>query len=219
MKFEKNKEVDAYLKRLNKWQAELTLLRDILVNTNLKEEVKWGAPCYTHDSKNLVLIQGFKNHCLVMFFKGVLLKDEKGILQQNGTNAQASKRIEFTSIAEIKKAAPQLRAFIKEAIKLEDAGVKVEYKTREKLVYPAEFQKYLKADAKLKTAFEKLTPGRQRAYNLFFSGAKQSETRDSRVQKCIPKILCGKGIDDCTCGLTKRPPYCDGSHKILKSKK
>lgn len=219
MKFEKNSEVDAFLKGLKNWQAELTFLRDILVKSGLKEEVKWAAPCYTHDGTNLILIHGFKNFCVIMFFKGVLLKDEKGILINNGTNAHASKRIQFTSLAEIKKVAPILKAYIKETIELEKAGVKVQYKKREKLVLAAEFQKQLKGNKELKTAFEKLTPGRQRAYNLFFSGAKKTETREQRVLKYIPRILCGKGIDDCTCGLSKRYPYCDGSHKQLQNKK
>ena len=214
-----NPSVDLFIAKQTKWVSELTELRKIIVSTKLEEEVKWGAPCYTYNGTNLVLIQGFKNFCVVMFFKGVLLKDEKGILINNGSNAQASKRIQFTSLAEIKKVAPILKAYIKETIELEKAGVKVQYKKREKLVLAAEFQKQLKGNKDLKIAFEKLTPGRQRAYNLFFSGAKQTETREQRVLKYIPKILSGKGIDDCTCGLSKRYPYCDGSHKQLQNKK
>jgi uncharacterized protein YdeI (YjbR/CyaY-like superfamily) len=214
-----NPGVDSFLKKVKKWQPELTELRKILLTTKLEEEVKWGAPCYTYNSTNIVLIQGFKNYCVVMFFKGVLLKDEKKVLLMNGENAQASRKIQYTSIEDIKKDATLLKSYIKEAIELEKAGVKVQYKTREKLVLCKEFEVQLKANKALKAAFEKLTPGRQRAYNLYFSSAKQAETRETRVQKYIQRILAGKGIDDCTCGLSKRYPYCDGSHKILTAKK
>ena len=214
-----NPGVDEFLKKVKNWKPELTALRKILLTTKLEEEVKWGVPCYTYDSKNIVLIQGFKEYCVIAFFKGSLLKDAKGVLLKAGENTQASRKIQFTSVEEIKKKEKLLKDYIKEAIALEKAGVKVEYKTVDQLVFPKEFEKHLKINKALKVAFEKLTPGRQRAYNLYFSSAKQVETRETRVQKYIQRILAGKGIDDFTCGLSKRYPYCDGSHKILSVKK
>jgi uncharacterized protein YdeI (YjbR/CyaY-like superfamily) len=214
-----NPGVDLFLDKVKKWKPELSALRKIILTTKLVEEVKWGAPCYTFESKNIVLIQGFKEYCVIAFFKGSLLKDAKKVLLKSGENTQASRKIQFTSVEEIKKHETIIKAYIKEAIALEKAGVKVAYKTNDQLVFPEEFQKQLKKNKALKTAFEKLTPGRQRAYNLFFSGAKQSETREARIQKYISRILDGKGIDDCTCGLSKRYPYCDGSHKELGTKK
>jgi uncharacterized protein YdeI (YjbR/CyaY-like superfamily) len=214
-----NPGVDLFLDKVKKWKPELSALRKIILTTKLVEEVKWGAPCYTFESKNIVLIQGFKEYCVIAFFKGSLLKDAKKVLLKSGENTQASRKIQFTSVEEIKKHETIIKAYIKEAIALEKAGVKVAYNTNDQLVFPEEFQKQLKKNKALKTAFEKLTPGRQRAYNLFFSGAKQSETREARIQKYISRILDGKGIDDCTCGLSKRYPYCDGSHKELGTKK
>lgn len=213
-----NAAVDLIISNAKKWKEEMQELRRIVLTTKLSEEVKWGAPCYTYENKNLVVIQGFKNYCWLMFFKGSILKDDKKILIKVSENSQASRKIEFTSVAEIKKHESIIKAYIKEAIALEKAGVKVVYKAKEPLVFPEEFSQHLKKNKALKVAFEKLTPGRQRAYNLFFSGAKKAETREARVQKYIPRILSGKGIDDCTCGLSKRYPYCDGSHKALASK-
>lgn len=190
-----NPKVDAYISRAKNWQEETSALRAILLGCKLDEELKWGQPCYVYQGGNIAIIQGFKNACTLMFLKGALLKDPKGILRKVGENSQATRRIEFTSAQQIAKLEPALKAYIREAIEIEKAGLKVEFKKNPEPV-PEELQEKFKQDTAFKKAFESLTPGRQRAYILHFSVAKQSSTRVSRIEKCIPRILDGKGLDD-----------------------
>src|SRR5262245_52434682 len=181
-----NPQVDRYLKKATKWQEEMTKLRRISLDSGLTEELKWGKPCYTFQTSNIVIIQGFKEFCALMFCKGALLKDPNGILKKFGW--QAARRIPFSNVREIVKMKPVLKAYICEAIEAEKAGLKVNYKKNPEPI-PREFQKKLDEIPALKTAFDALTPGRQRGYILYFSGAKRSETRASRVKKCVPQIL------------------------------
>lgn len=191
-----NPKVDAFLSKSKKWKEEFEALREIILGCQLTEELKWGVPCYTFQGKNVVLIHGFKEYCAILFFKGALLKDAKGVLITQTENTQASRQIRFTSVQEVSKMQAVLKSYIKEAIKVEKDGLQVPFKKTEEFNMPEEFQRKLKEFPKLKTAFEALTPGRQRAYLLHFSGAKQSKTRESRVEKCMPQILEGKGLDD-----------------------
>lgn len=191
-----NPKVDAFLAESEKWRKEFEHLRAILLGCDLTEDFKWGKPCYTLQKANIVLIHGFKDYCALLFFKGALLKDAKGILVQQTENVQAARQIRFTSVREIVKLEPALKSYIREAIEVEKAGLEVPYKKTAEFAMPEEFQKKLKGDRLLKKAFEALTPGRQRAYLLYFSSAKQSKTRESRVEKYLPKILDGEGMDD-----------------------
>lgn len=188
-----NPKVDGFLTKAKKWQAEMTKLRRISLDSGLTEELKWGKPCYTFQNSNIVIIQGFKEFCALMFCKGALLKDPKGLLKKFGW--QAARRIPFTNVREVVEMEPTLKAYIREAIEAEKAGLKVNYKKNPEPT-PEELQNKLDETPSLKTAFEALTPGRQRGYILYFSGAKQSKTRASRVQKCMPRILKGKGLND-----------------------
>ena len=188
-----NPEVDGYLKKAKKWQEEFKKLRRILLDCQLTEELKWGKPCYTFQKSNIVIIQGFKEFCALLFCKGALLNDAKGILKKFGW--QAARRIPFTGVREIVKMELILKAYIHEAIEVEKAGLKVNFKQNPEPI-PEEFQNKLGESPALKTAFEALTPGRQRGYILYFSGAKQSKTRESRVEKCMRQILKGKGLND-----------------------
>jgi uncharacterized protein YdeI (YjbR/CyaY-like superfamily) len=190
-----NPKVDFYFKKAKQWREEYEELRTIALDCPLTEELKWGCPCYTFEKRNIVLIHGFKEYCALLFFKGVLLKDAKGILIQQTENVQAGRQIRFTNVREIVKMEPVLKAYIREAIEVEKAGLKVVMKKNPEPI-PEEFQKKIDELPALKTAFAALTPGRQRAYILHFSGAKQSKTRTSRVEKWIPQILDGKGLDD-----------------------
>ena len=193
---ETNPKVDKYLSRAEKWREEFEELRTILLDCGLTEELKWGQPCYTFQKRNIVLIHGFKEYCALLFFKGALLKDAKGILIQQTENVQAARQIRFTNAREIVKMKPILKAYIDEAMEVEKAGLKVNLKKTSEFEVPEEFQEKLDEIPALKTAFHALTPGRQRAYVLYFSGAKQSKTRESRVEKCMKQILNGKGLDD-----------------------
>jgi uncharacterized protein YdeI (YjbR/CyaY-like superfamily) len=193
---ERNPKVDGYLRKLKKWQEEMTKLRRIILDCHLTEELKWGHPCYTLQKNNIVLIHGFKEYCALLFFKGALLTDAKGILVQQTENVQAARQIRFTNVREIVKMEPILKAYIREAIQVEKAGLKVKYKKTSEFNVPDEFQKRLDETPEFKAAFHALTPGRQRAYVLYFSAAKQSKTRESRIEKCMPQILNGKGLDD-----------------------
>jgi len=188
--------VDGYLKKAKKWQEEFKKLRRIILGCQLTEELRWGKPCYTFQKANIVLIHGFKDYCALLFFKGALLKDAKGILIQQTENVQAARQIRFTNVREIVAMEPILRAYIHGAIEVEKAGLKVNYKKTSEFVLPEEFQNKLDEIPALKTAFDSLTPGRQRGYILYFSGAKQSKTRESRVEKCMQQILNGKGLND-----------------------
>jgi uncharacterized protein YdeI (YjbR/CyaY-like superfamily) len=171
-------------------------LRQIILDTGLSEELKWGVPCYAFEKKNIVLIHGFKEYCAILFVKGALLKDEKHILIIQTENVQSARQVRFTHVDEIEEMAPTLKAYIQEAIAAEKAGLKVELKKTSEFKMPDEFRKQLEGDPALKTAFETLTPGRQRAYLLFFSTPKQSTTRQARVEKYMPHILAGKGFND-----------------------
>jgi len=189
-----NPKVDGYLSKVKKWQEEMEKLRMIILDCQLTEELKWGIPCYTFQKSNMVIIQGFKEYCALMFCKGALLNDSNGILKKPGENTQAARQIRFTNVREIVEMEPILKAYIYEAIEAEKAGLKVNFKTE--LIFPEELQKKLDEIPALKAAFDALTPGRQRAYNLYFSAPKQSKTRESRVEKCMQQILNGKGLND-----------------------
>ena len=191
-----NPKVDGYIRKNKKWQEELENLRTIVLGCGLTEEVKWKVPCYTFQKSNIVLIHVFKEYCALLFIKGALLKDPSGILIQQTENVQAARQIRFTNVEEIDEMEHILKAYIHEAIEVEKAGLKVEYKETPKFNIPEEFQEKLDEIPTLKAAFESLTPGRQRAYLLYFSAAKQSKTRVSRVEKWMPQILSGKGLND-----------------------
>lgn len=191
-----NPKVDAYISKAKTWREETEKLRTISLDCGLTEELKWGKPCYTFQESNVVIIQGFKDSCALLFCKGALLKDAKGVLKKPGENTQAARRIEFTSVREIVKMEPLLKAYIREAMEVEEAGLEVTYKKPEEHSVPEEFQKKLDAMPALKKAFAALTPGRQRLYLMHFSTAKQSKTREARIEKCIPQILDGKGLNE-----------------------
>jgi uncharacterized protein YdeI (YjbR/CyaY-like superfamily) len=191
-----NPKVDEFISRATKWQEEFKQLRTIILDCGLDEELKWGVPCYTLKQKNIVLIHGFKQYCAILFVKGALLNDARGVLIQQTENVQAARQIRFTNVQEIIELKTTLKAYILEAIELEQAGVKVNYKKTQDYLIPEEFQSKLDQIPTLKTAFESLTPGRQRAYIYYFSQPKQSKTRQARVEKNIPQILNGKGLND-----------------------
>jgi uncharacterized protein YdeI (YjbR/CyaY-like superfamily) len=191
-----NPKVDAFLRDASQWREEFKKLRIIALDCGLTEELKWGKPGYTLEDKNIVLIQGFKAYCALLFFKGALLKDAKGILKKMGENTQAGRQVRFTSVQEIAGLQPVLKEYIQQAIEVEKAGLKVAFKKPSEFAVPEEFQNKLKAMPALKAAFKALTPGRQRGYLLYFSAAKQSQTRESRIEKCVPQILKGKGFNE-----------------------
>ena len=191
-----NPKVDFYFSKTKKWQQEIKQLRMIVLNCGLTEEVKWGVPCYMYEKSNIVLIHVFKEYCALLFFKGALLKDAKGILIQQTENVQAGRQARFTDVREIVKVQATLKAYIYEAIEVEKAGLKVPLKKTTAYIIPEEFKNKLDEKPALKTAFNALTPGRQRAYLLYFSAPKQSKTRQARVEKYIKQILNGKGLND-----------------------
>ena len=193
---ETNPKVDFFFSKANQWKEEFEKLREIALGCELNEELKWGVPCYTFEKKNILLIHGFKEYCAMLFHKGVLLKDVADILISQTENTQATRQIRFTNVEEIEEMEHILKAYIHEAIEVEKAGLKVPYKKTTEYNMPEEFQKALDEDSVLKTAFEALTPGRQRAYLLHFSQAKQSKTRLSRIEKALPQIFEGKGLND-----------------------
>jgi uncharacterized protein YdeI (YjbR/CyaY-like superfamily) len=192
----KNPIVDSVVKKQKQWGAEFEALRSILLGCGLTEELKWGQPCYSLDGKNIALIHGFKEYCAVLFHKGALLKDPKCVLIQQTRNVQSARQIRFTGAKDVKRLEKTLKAYLQEAMEHERAGLKVPLKKTEDFELPEEFETELAGDSALKDAFAALTPGRQRAYLLHFSQAKQSKTRAARVQKCIPRILEGFGLDD-----------------------
>ena len=191
-----NPKVNLPERKAGKWQEEFEKLRTIILGCQLTEELKWGWPCYTFQKRNIVLMHGFKEYCALLFFKGALLKDTNGILISQTENVQAGRQIRFTNVREINDMETILKAYIYEAIEVEKAGLKVNFKKNIELKFPEEFQKKLDEIPALKAAFYALTPGRQRAYNLYFSAPKQSKTRESRVEKCIQQIFDGKGLND-----------------------
>ena len=191
-----NPQVDKFLSRTKKWRKEFEKLRSIILDCGLTEEYKWMHPCYTFQNKNIVLIHGFKEYCAILFFKGVLLNDARGILIRQTENVQAGRQIRFTDVSEISEMEPILKTYIFEAVEVEKAGLKVKKKKTSDFKIPEEFQKKLDEIPGLKTAFKSLTPGRQRVYLFYFSQAKQSKTREARVEKYIQQILNGKGLND-----------------------
>ncbi|WP_243572527.1 YdeI/OmpD-associated family protein [Bacillus stercoris] len=191
-----NPKVDDFLNKAKKWKEEFEKLRAIILDCELTEDFKWMHPCYTYNNKNVVLIHGFKEYCALLFHKGALLQDAHGILIRQTENVQAARQIRFTNVQEINEMKTILKAYIQEAIEVEKAGLKVEVNNNIELNIPEELQNKFDEIPELKTAFEALTPGRQRAYTLYFSQAKQSKTRESRVEKYVQKILDGKGLKD-----------------------
>lgn len=191
-----NPKVDFFFNKAEKWQEEYKKLRMIILDCGLTEELKWGVPCYTYKKSNIILIHGFKEYCAVLFHKGALLKDTDGILIQQTENVQAARQVRFTHVQEIVDMEATLRAYIYEAIEVEKEGIKVDFKKTKEFEVPEEFQQILSDNPDLKAAFESLTPGRQRGYLLHFSSAKQSKTRESRIEKCMPLIFDGKGLND-----------------------
>ena len=191
-----NPKVDFYFDKAKNWQEETRLLRKIVLECGLTEELKWGCPCYTYQKTNIVLIHVFKEYCALLFFKGALLHDSKAILIQQTENVQAARQARFTNVREIVKASVILKTYIYEAIEVEKAGLKVDLKKTAEYAVPEEFQQRLDKHQALKTAFYGLTPGRQRAYLLYFSAPKQSKTRESRVEKFMKHIINGKGLND-----------------------
>lgn len=191
-----NPKVKFYFEKEKRWTDEIIRLREIVLQTPVEEELKWGCPCYTSDGKNIVLIHTFKDYCALLFFNGALLPDPKKMLVQQTPNVQAARQLRFTHISEIAAREAAIKQFIGKAIEAEKNGEKVVLKKTTEFALAEEFAVQLKANSKLKKAFEALTPGRQRAYLMHFSSAKQSKTRQERVEKYIPKILSGKGLDD-----------------------
>ncbi|MDF5690359.1 DUF1801 domain-containing protein [Aquirufa aurantiipilula] len=205
--------VDAFIVKLDKWQAELSLLRSVILDMGLEEDLKWGSPCYSLEKSNLVILQGFKEYFAILFFKGVLLKDSAKVFSKPGENTQSSRQIRFTHLDDIISQEALIKAYVKEAIEVEKSGAKVTLKKIEEYAVPEEFQRALEEDEALKTAFARLTPGRQRMYLTHFAEAKQEATRIARIEKNKNRILIGKGLGDCICGLSQKMPTCDGSHK------
>jgi uncharacterized protein YdeI (YjbR/CyaY-like superfamily) len=192
---EKDPRIDRFLERTKKWRKEMEKLRWIALDCGLDEELKWGKPCYTFEQANVAILQGFKERCAFMFFKGTLLKDPEGLLERPGANSHVARRMVFSSVGDVVEMEHRLRAFIADAIEIEKAGLKVEVK-RSTAPLPEELEEMFEEVPGLKKAFAALTPGRQRAYILHFCGAKQSKTRRSRIEKCVPRILDGKGLRD-----------------------
>ncbi|MBD1392924.1 YdeI/OmpD-associated family protein [Mucilaginibacter glaciei] len=191
-----NSNVGFYFNKAKKWQQEIEKLRVIMLDCDLTEELKWGVPCYTYQKSNVVLIHVFKEYCALLFFKGALLNDANRLLVQQTENVQAARQLRFTSVDEIIELEPTIKAYVFEAVEIEKAGLKVEFKTAAEFKVAGEFQSKLDEMPALKAAFEALTPGRQKGYHLYFIAAKQAKTRQARVEKFIPKILEGKGLDD-----------------------
>ncbi|MCM3767608.1 YdeI family protein [Neobacillus niacini] len=191
-----NPKVDEFLSKVKKWQEEFVTLRNIALDCDLTEELKWRLPCYTSENRNIVVIQGFKEYCALMFFKGALLKDPSGILSRPGENSQAQRQVRFSSVQEIAGMERIIKDYIYEAVEVEKAGLEVPLKTTVEYNTPDELQAKFDELPALKTAFEALTPGRQRAYILYFSQPKQSKTRHSRIEKYMQQILDGKGLND-----------------------
>lgn len=193
---EKNPKVDEFLSKAKQWKDEFISLRDIILECELTEDFKWKHPCYTLQGKNIVLIHGFKDYCALLFHKGALLKDAKGILIQQTENVQAARQLRFKSVKEIAEMKTTIKAYIQEAIEIEKAGLKVDLKEHTEYIIPEELHNKFEEIPALKTAFEALTPGRQRAYIFYFSQAKQSKTREARIEKYMQQILDGKGLND-----------------------
>lgn len=208
-------DLEQFFEQLKFGKDILLLLRKTLLSTSLTEEYKWKQPCYTLNGKNVIILAGLKDHVIISFFKGALLSNENAILQKAGENSQAARIIRLYTLDEAKSHLTFIKASIKAAIEIEKKGVKVEKDESAEIEIPIELVEVFKKDTDYKKAYFKLTPGRQRAYLIFFTGAKQSETRYSRIEKFRKRILDGYGFNDCVCGLSKRKPFCDGSHKVI----
>ena len=191
-----NPKVDFFFDTAKQWQKEFETLRAIALETELVEDLKWGCPCYTYEGKNIFLIHGFKEYCALLFFKGALMKDPENILIQQTENVQAARQMRFTNLKEITDLQKVIKDYMFQAVEIEESGAKVEMKKTREFEMPEEFQQKLDENSALKKAFEALTQGRQRAYLLYFSSAKQSKTRETRIEKYIPEILNGKGLND-----------------------
>jgi uncharacterized protein YdeI (YjbR/CyaY-like superfamily) len=191
-----NSSIDFFFRKAKQWKPEYETLRILLLECGLTEEAKWGVPCYTYEGNNIVLMHGFKDYCALLFFKGALMKDVAGILVAQTENVQSGRQIRFAHLQEIIEMEPILKDYVAEAIAVEKAGLKVEFKKTAEFTMPDELQTRFDQEPDFKAAFEGLTPGRQRGYLLYFAGAKQAKTRESRIEKCIPKILEGKGLND-----------------------
>lgn len=191
-----NPKVNFFFENAGQWQEEFKKLRTIALSTELTEDLKWGCPCYTYEGKNIFLIHGFKEYCALLFFKGALMKDPDSILIQQSKNVQAARQIRFTEVSQINDLEEVIRDYMFEAVEIEESGVKVEMKKTKEFEMAEEFQEKLDQDPALQEAFKALTPGRQRAYLLHFSSAKQSKTREARIEKCIPQIMAGIGLND-----------------------
>lgn len=214
-----NKDIDNFLSNLDKWQDELIRLRELILDCGLNEDFKWMHPCYTFNGKNIVLIHGFKDYCAILFYKGALLKDPKNILIRQTENTQSARQIRFTNVSEIQYLESTIRDYVLEAIEIEKVGLKVKMKKTSDYEVPRELDQKFTESPKLEKAFKNLTPGRQKGYLLHFSKPQQAKTRISRIEKNTERILNGKGLNDCVCGLSKRMPNCDGSHKQLEETK
>ncbi|MEY4728722.1 MAG: hypothetical protein RLZZ390_1246 [Bacteroidota bacterium] len=210
-----NQDIEQFFEQVKFGKDILLLLRKTLLNSTLTEEYKWKQPCYTLKGKNVIILAGLKDHVIISFFKGALLKNENDILQKAGENSQAARIIRLYTLDEAKSHLSFIKASIKAAIEIEKKGAKVEKHESAEIEIPVELHEVFKKDADYKKAYFKLTPGRQRAYLIFFTGAKQSETKFSRIEKYRKRIMDGYGFNDCVCGLSKRKPSCDGSHKVI----
>lgn len=209
--------VEAYFGKLEAWEDELRLLRDLCLEAGLEETFKWMHPCFTKDGKNIAILQEFKDYCAILFQKGALLDDPEGILVAMTENLQAARQIRFRSLAQVKSRRAFVSRCLASAVELERSGAKVAMKGVEDFAVPEELLQAFAEQPKWKSSFEALTPGRRKGYLLHFAGAKQSATRRSRIEACIPRILLGKGLTDCVCGHSARMPTCDGSHKTAPS--
>ena len=213
-----NESIKQYIETVKYWKEEIILLRSILLECELTETYKWKQPCYTANEKNVVLIGSFKNHCGLLFFKGSHLKDEFQILEKPGVHSQEGRIIKLTSTQQIQELKDVIKKYIKQSIDAEKSGKSAPTIQLTDVDYSPELVVAFEENHDFKKAFEALTPGRQRAYHIYFSAAKQSVTRKDRIEKYMQQILNGKGINDCTCGLSKRMPTCDGSHKFIIKK-
>lgn len=209
-----NSKVEQFLDNISNWKEELKLLRTIILDCGFTEEFKWKQPCYTYQNKNIIILANFKHHCAIGFFKGAHLHDSANLLVKPGEHTQEGRQMRFTSIDDITRLEATIKAYLFEVIEIEKAGVKLQEQPPKVLLSEAIID-YFNENESLKLAFKQLTPGRQRAYNMFFSSAKQTNTQIARIKKYTERIKNGYGMNDCTCGLSKRMPSCDGSHKTI----
>lgn len=212
-----NPEVEAFLNKPTKWKKEIERLRRLLLECGLTESIKWRNLCYSINNSNIVIIQPFKVYCALGFFNGALLSDPDQLLIKPGANTQAGRQLRFTDLKEIEKKSNAIKRYLKNAMEIQKKGIELIIEKNAAPDLPDELTSIFKQNAPFKKAFHALTPGRQRAYLIFFTGSKNTETRQNRINKYIGRILDGKGINDCTCGLSKRMPQCDGSHRFMTS--